>query len=81
MVHTVEGVTIQDIIDARFASEHFGEEPVLFDDVADILGAEAAGLVTIVTPGVVVMCPIISVLGPNVCILDQDGRARTGVQL
>ena len=36
---------------------------MLFDDVEDILGAEAAGLVTIAHPGVVVLCPIISEQG------------------
>ena len=59
-VNTIEGKMVQDIVDAGFASEHFGEEPVLFDDVEDILGAEEAGLVTIGQPGVVVLCPVIS---------------------
>ena len=35
----------------------------LFDDVEDILDAEAAGLVVIDHPGVVVLCPIISEKG------------------
>ena len=35
----------------------------LFDDVEDILGAEAAGLVTVTRLGVVVLCPIISEQG------------------
>ncbi len=60
LVHTASGVTVQDIIDAGFASEHFGEEGVLFDDVEDIEAAEAAGLVDTVQPGVVVLCPIVS---------------------
>lgn len=59
-VHTVEGVTVQDIIDAGFASEHFGDEPVLFDDAEDVLAAQAAGLVVLFRPGVVVLCPVIS---------------------
>jgi len=33
---------------------------VLFDDVADIIAAQSAGLVTIDQPGVVVLCPIFS---------------------
>jgi hypothetical protein len=63
VVHTAEGVTVQDIIDAGFASDGFdlfGDEPMLFNDVEDILAAETAGLVTITKPGVVVLCPIIS---------------------
>jgi hypothetical protein len=63
VVHTAEGVTVQDIIDAGFASDLFGEEPVLFDDAEDIMAAAAAGLVTVVKPGVVVLCPIISEAG------------------
>jgi len=59
-VHTAPGVTLADILSSPFVSEHYGEEPVLFDDVEDILDAEAAGLVTIETPGVVVLCPIVS---------------------
>lgn len=58
VVHTAEGVTVDDILASGFASEHYPE--ALFDDVEDILAAEAAGLVTIETPGVVVLCPIIS---------------------
>lgn len=60
VVHTTSGVTVQDIIDAGFASAHFGDEGVLFDDVEDIEAAEAAGLVYTVQPGVVVQCPIVS---------------------
>ena len=60
VVHTAPGVTLDDILYSPFVSEHYGEEPVLFDDVEDILGAQAAGLVTIETPGVVVLCPIVS---------------------
>ena len=64
VVHTAEGVTVQDIVDAGYASTsgifNGGSDPVLFDDVEDILAAEADGLVTIVQPGVVVLCPIVS---------------------
>lgn len=60
VVHTAPGVTVQAIIDAGLASEHFGDEGVLFDDVANIEAAEAAGLVYTVQPGVVVLCPIVS---------------------
>lgn len=60
IVHTAEGVVVGDIIDAGFASEHFEDEGVVFDDVEDILAAEEAGLVTIEKPGFVVLCPIIS---------------------
>jgi hypothetical protein len=58
VVHTEEGVTLSDILGSEFASARYPE--ALFDDVEDILGAEAAGLVTIDAPGVVVLCPIIS---------------------
>lgn len=60
LVTTAGDYTVQDIVDAGYASDHFNEEPVLFDDVEDILAAEADGLVTITKPGVVVLCPIIS---------------------
>ena len=63
VVHTTEGTTVQDILDSPYASMHFDEEGVLFDDVEDILGAADAGLVTIAKPGVVVNCPIISEKG------------------
>jgi hypothetical protein len=65
IVHTAEGVTLSDILASGFASDHFGTEGVLFDDVADILGAQAAGLVTIDHPGVVVLCPVISEKGAD----------------
>lgn len=58
VVHTADEVTLADILASPYASAHYPE--ALFDDVADILAAEAAGLVTIDTPGVVVLCPIIS---------------------
>jgi hypothetical protein len=61
VVHTAPGATVADIRASGFASEH--SEEALFDDVEDILGAEAAGLVTIERPGVVVLCPVISEQG------------------
>jgi hypothetical protein len=60
VVHTTDGTTVQDILDSPFASSHFDDEGVLFDDVEDILGAEEAGLVRLEQPGFVVLCPIIS---------------------
>jgi hypothetical protein len=58
MVNTAEGVTLSDILASPYVSSHYPE--ALFDDVEDILGARDAGLVTITTPGVVVLCPVIS---------------------
>lgn len=60
LVHTAEGVKIQAIIEAGYASARFEAEGVVFDDAEDILAAQAAGLVTIFKPGLVVNCPIIS---------------------
>jgi hypothetical protein len=59
VVHTATGKTLADILASAYVSEHYEAEGVLFDDVEDILGAAAAGLVTIEKPGVVVHCPII----------------------
>jgi hypothetical protein len=61
VVHTADGVTLADILDSPFVSDHYPE--ALFDDVEDILGARDEGLVTIEHPGVVVLCPIISEQG------------------
>jgi hypothetical protein len=61
VVHTAEGVTLADILASPYVSAHYPE--ALFDDVEDILDAEAADLVTIDHPGVVVLCPIISEKG------------------
>ena len=58
VVHTAEGVTLADILASPWASAHYPE--ALFDDVEDILAAQADGLVTLERPGVVVLCPIIS---------------------
>jgi hypothetical protein len=61
VVHTAEGITLADILASPYASAHYPE--ALFDDVEDILDAQAAGLVTIFAPGVVVLCPVISEQG------------------
>lgn len=58
IVHTAPGVTVGEIVSSNFVSAHFPE--ALFDDVEDILSAEAEGLVTIEKPGLVVFCPILS---------------------
>jgi hypothetical protein len=58
IVETAEDVTVADIVASPFVSAHYPE--ALFDDVEDILDAEAAGLVTIFKPGLVVLCPVIS---------------------
>ena len=61
MVNTADGVTLEDILASGYASEHYPE--ALFDDAEDILGAQMSGLVTIMKPGVVVLCPIIPEAG------------------
>jgi len=61
IVHTADGVVVQDIIDMGLASDLFESDGVLFDNVDDILVAELLGLVTIEEPGVIVLCPIVSV--------------------
>jgi hypothetical protein len=61
IVNTAPGVVLDDILASDFVSEHYPE--ALFDDVEDILDAADAGLVTIVRPGVVVNCPVISEKG------------------
>lgn len=61
LVHTADGFTLDDILASPFVSEHYPE--ALFDSVEDILGAEAAGLVTIEKLGFVVLCPVISEKG------------------
>jgi hypothetical protein len=58
VVYTAEDVTLADILASPYVSAHYPE--ALFDDVEDILEAEEMGLVEIVTPGVVVLCPVIS---------------------
>ena len=61
VVHTADGVMLTDILSSDYVSAHYPE--ALFDDVEDILDAEAAGLIVIEHPGVVVLCPIISEKG------------------
>lgn len=61
VVHTAPGKTLADILGSPYVSGHYPE--ALFDDVEDILAAQAAGLVTIDHPGVVVLCPVISEKG------------------
>ena len=61
VVHTAVNMTLGDILASPFVSEHFPE--ALFDDVGDIMGALAAGLIEIAHPGVVVLCPVISEQG------------------
>jgi hypothetical protein len=63
VVHTADGITIDDILASPYASEHYPD--ALFDDVEDILGAEEYGLVKIDHPGLVVLCPIISEPGAD----------------
>jgi len=73
IVHTAEYVTLSDIVNSPYISGHYPE--ALFDDVEDILEAEAAGLVTIDKPGLVVLCPIISKKGagaPGNAQLSED---------
>lgn len=61
VVHTAPDVTLADILASPYASAHYPE--ALFDDAEDILAAQAADLVTIDHPGVVVLCPIIAEKG------------------
>lgn len=57
LVHTADGVTLDDILASPYASDHYPE--ALFDDVADLRAALDDGLVTFDRPGVVVLCPIV----------------------
>ncbi len=61
VVHTAPGKTLADILASPYVSAHYPE--ALFDDVEDILDAQADGLVVIDHPGVVVLCPVISEKG------------------
>lgn len=58
VVHTAEGVTLDDILNSGYASPHYPE--ALFDDAEAILKAREDGLVTIERPGIVMFCPVIS---------------------
>ena len=68
VVHTADGVTLADIVASPYASSSYPE--ALFDSVPDILAAEAAGLVTIEEPGMIVNCPIVSVAAADAPGLD-----------
>lgn len=58
VVHTAPGKTLADVLASPYASAHYPE--ALFDDAESILAAQAAGLVTIDRPGVVVLCPVVT---------------------
>ncbi len=58
VVHTAPGKTLADVLASPYASAHYPE--ALFDDAKSILAAQAAGLVTIDHPGVVVLCPVVT---------------------
>jgi hypothetical protein len=60
LVQTVDGATVGDILDAGLLSDHYVTEGVIFDDVDDIWEAVNLGLVTVLRPGVVVLCPIVA---------------------
>lgn len=62
VVHLASGKMTSDIASSAYVSSRFDDttnQGPLFDDLADVLGAESAGLVTIQQPGVVVLCPIV----------------------
>jgi hypothetical protein len=61
IVSTAWDKTLADILASPYVSEHYPEAP--FDDAADILMAQADGLITIQRSGVVVLCPVISERG------------------
>jgi hypothetical protein len=63
LVHTAEGVSLDDILTSGYASPHYPE--ALFDDAESILKAREDGLVTIERPGIVVLCPVISETGAD----------------
>ena len=60
IVHTAPGVTVQDIIAAGLSSSLFASRGVLFDDFRPILEAVRRGLVRLDTPGLIVLCPVVS---------------------
>ena len=74
IVHTAVGVTVQDIIAAGLASPHFATRGVLFDDFRPILEAVRLGLVRLDTPGLIVLCPVVS---DNKSPLPDDFRRLT----
>ena len=61
VVHTAPGKTLADILASPYVSARYPD--ALFDDAADIMAAEAAGLITVDQPGIVVRCPVISEQG------------------
>lgn len=60
VVHTAPGYTVGDIMNAGLAGTG-----VLFDSVEDILEAARMGIVTLIEPGIVVLCPIVSAATAN----------------
>ncbi len=60
VVHTVSGITVQDILNTGLASAQFASGGPLFDDHRNILEAQRRGLVELSEPGLVVLCPIVS---------------------
>ena len=60
VVHTVPGITVQDIVNSGLASAQFASGGPLFDDHHNILAAAQRGLVTLTETGLVVLCPIVS---------------------
>jgi hypothetical protein len=57
-------ILIQGVVESTTFSNFQNQNPeALFDDLEDILDAEAAGLVVIDHPGMEVLCPIISEKG------------------
>jgi hypothetical protein len=75
LVQTTDGTTVQDILDydgGSLVSDQWPE--ALFDDVEDLLAAEDAGLVTINTLGVVVLCPVVNEEGA-----EAPGNVELGI--
>lgn len=75
LVQTTVGTTVQDILNydgGSLVSVHWPE--ALFDDVDDLLAAEAAGLVTIDRLGVVVLCPVVNEEGA-----EAPGNVELGI--
>ena len=60
IVHSAPGITVQNIINAGFASPQFATTGVLFESAESIRQAANYGLVTLTEPGLVVLCPIVS---------------------
>ncbi|HLA74659.1 MAG TPA: hypothetical protein VJM76_01945 [Gammaproteobacteria bacterium] len=60
VVHSAAGITVQDILNSGLASAQFAGGGPLFDDHRNIVEAARRGLVTLIEPGLVVLCPIVS---------------------